>query len=149
MSTKKVQEGSDPATPEAKAAPPATTTVQQPATNPSVPATQTTGQTTPTTGTTQGGTTAGNPTRPTRVDIPAYYPNPNGRFEVLYNQSSPKTQAAKKATFIELRALITGEGDKIQVSQTEQKSRKWTFGRLQPPVLESVPVTDSQTTQTT
>lgn len=153
MSTKKVQEGSDPATPEAKAVPPATTTVQQPAANPTVPATQTTGQTTPTTGpatpttgTTQGGTTAGNPTRPTRVDIPGYYQNPNGRIEVVYNQPSPKAADAKKATFIGLRAFITGEGDKILDSQAEKtKPRKWTFGKLQPPVFDLIPEADSQT----
>lgn len=154
MSTKKVQEGSDPATPEAKAAPPATTTVQHPATNPSVPATQTTGQTTattgpatPTTGTTQGGgTTVGNPVRPTRVDIPGYYQNPNGRIEVVYNQPSPKAADAKKATFIGLRAFITGEGDKILDSQAEKtKPRKWTFGKLQPPVFDLIPEADSQT----
>lgn len=61
-------------------------------------------------------------TRPPRVDIPGIFPNPKWRFEVLYDNPSLQTEDARKDVFIEIRALITGEGDKL-----ETQSRKWNY----------------------
>lgn len=148
MSAKKTQEGNElltSAKTETTAAEPATANANLPVTKGS------TG--TGTVGTTPNPNTKGSNTvsssqaavggakpRPPRVlDIPGFYPNPGYRQEILYTSNSPNTAEGRKDVFIEIRALITGEGDKIEVSAMEQISRRWTFGGLIAPKNEPIP----------